>query len=732
MRFSKYITALAIVLNVGIGFSAEDLTQFVDLKIGTGDSRGSNCVIGPQMPFGSINPSPQTPNGTTSGYNPKFPVRGFGQLHVSGTGGSGKYGHFLVSPQLGFEFRNNKHDSPASQVEAKPFKFSCFLDRYKIQTEIAPTHHAAIYRFTFPQTDSATIVLDATQNIPLDILKKNGKVLENKLSIDKQTGTVRAMISFQGGWAGVAPYTLYFVAQFKKKALQSGVWRDSTLLTTENSVSRSAKQTERIGAVCRFATKVQEPVLMKVAISFASYENAEKYLQTEIPDWNFEKTVENGRSVWEKQLAKIHIETESVEQKKIFYTAMYHSMIMPRDRSGDNGKWQSGEPFWDDHYAVWDTWRTLFPLQLLINPDMVRGNIRSFIDRLKNNGQVRDAFIGGVDGYSDQGGNDVDNIVADAYTKKLSGINWDEAYKLLKFNADNERLGYTGTGKIKKPAFGDAYRSRCWIQDTTSSSSYTLEYAYNDFSIAQLAKGLGKSADYQFYLKRSRSWENLWDTTKVDKGYRGFAGIRSVEGKFKEFDVRKNAGSWKNAYYEASSWTYTYFVPHDFEGLITKMGGKAIFTERLEFALNNRLIDYGNEPSFLTLRAFNHAGRPDLTSRWVHKLMRSGFSLAGVPGNDDSGAMSSWYIFSAMGFFPNAGQDFYYLNAPLYKKTELRLENGKVLTIVANNLSDKNIYIKSCKFNGNMWSSSIIRHNQIANGGTLEFELTDVPGDWGK
>lgn len=728
----KIILLSIFLLNCIFAFSAENRTQYVDLKIGTGDTRGSNCVIGPQMPFGSINPSPQTPNGTTSGYNPKFPVRGFGQIHVSGTGGSGKYGHFLISPQIGIELRNDKHDSPASQVEAKPNLFSCYLDRYKIRTEITPTHHAAMYRFTFPQTDSAVVVLDATQNIPMDILKRYGKIIENQVFIDEQTGTIRAMITFQGGWAGVAPYSVFFVGQFNKKPVQWAVWKDSTLLTTDKSIKRTTKPTERIGSVCRFTTTANETVLMKVAVSFSSFDNAEKFMNAELSDWNFEGTAEKGRQIWEKQLTKINIETESEEQKKIFYTAMYHSMLMPRDRSGDNAKWQSTEPFWDDHYAVWDTWRTVFPLQLLLNPDMVRGSIRSFVDRLKHNGQVRDAFIGGVDGYSDQGGNNVDNIIADAYSKKLSGINWEEAYKLLKFNAENERLGFTGTSAVKKPAFGDAYRTQGWIPDTTSSSSYTLEYAYNDFSIAQVAKGLGKNADYQKYLNRSKSWENLWDTTKIDHDYRGFAGIRAVDGKFKDFDVRKNAGSWKNAFYEASSWTYTYFVPHNFERLKALMGGKVKFAERLEYALNNRLIDYGNEPSFLTLRSFNVAGRPDLNSKWTHKLMRSGYSLSGVPGNDDSGAMSSWYIFSALGFFPNAGQDFYYLNAPLYKKSELKLENGKMVTIISNNISDKNIYIKSCKLNGKPSSKSIIRHEQIANGAVIEFELTDIPTDWGK
>jgi predicted alpha-1,2-mannosidase len=715
-----------------LGYSANLLTDYVDPKIGTLDIRESNCVIGPQMPFGSINPSPQTPNGTTAGYNPKFPVRGFGQLHVSGTGGPGKYGHFLVSPQRGVALGNEDHDSPVSKVVAKAYYFSCNLDRYDTSTEITPTPHCAMYRFTFPESDDAAVVFDATQNIPIDILKRGGSILENKASIDPASGMVKAMITFQGGWSGIAPYTICFVARFNKAPAQMAVWKNQSILNGHNSVVRSDVPAERIGSVCQFLTKQNEPILMKAAISFASYENAERFLENEIPAWDFDQIKAKGLETWEKQLNKIKIGAATEEQKGIFYTALYHSMLMPRDRTGDNAKWQSDAPYWDDHYAIWDTWRALFPLHLLINPDMVRGNILSFIDRLKHNGQVRDSFIGGVEGPSDQGGNNVDNIIADAYMKNLSGVNWDDAYAVLKNNADNDRLGFTGLTKDKQPATPDAYRKQGWIPNAINSSSATLEYAYNDFSISQVAKGLGKKDDYEKYLKRSRGWESLWDTHLVDGGYSGFVGVKSADGNFSVFDVRENAGYWNNPLYEGSSWTYTYFTPHDFPRLIELMGGAVKFSERLEYALNHDLIDCSNEPSFLTTRAFNHAGRPDLASKWVRHVMNMNYNSLGVTGNDDSGAMSSWYIFSALGFFPNAGQNFYYLNAPLYEKSQLQLENGKTLTLIASNPSDKNIYIKSCRINGKPWNSSMIKHEQIANGATIEFDLTSEPTDWGK
>lgn len=708
------------------------LVQYVDTKIGVIGTRSSNCVLGPQMPFGCINPSPQSAKGTTSGYNPKMPTRGFGQLHVSGTGGASRYGHFLISPQIGIAVGKEDHDSPAKNEETKAYYFKTVLERYAITTEIAPTQHSAIYRFTFPQSDNASIVIDASQSIPKDILNRGASILENSVQIDKRKRTIRGMIYTKGGWGCVSPYKFYFVAAFNKPVEEAGVWKNTTLLRNEKAVKRDTRDElaeQRIGTFCRFKTTKGEQVVMKVAISLASYENAEKYLQSEIPGWKFDRVKIAGMNTWEKQLDKIRIDAPTEAKKKLFYTAMYHTMVMPRDCSGDNPYWKSDKPFWDDQYAVWDTWRTLFPLHVLINPGMVRDNVVSFIDRLKHNGMVRDAFISGTEGGFDQGGNDVDNIISDVFVKDVKGIDWKEAYGVMKHNADHERLGEES--KLMPGQSPAIYRKQGWIPNGIISSSYTLEYAYNDYCIAMVAKGLGKADDAKKYLERSNGWTKIWDENLESKGYKGFIGTKDWNNQFVKIDPAFEPRSGQSPFYEGSSWTYSYFVPHNIQKLVSLMGGKDKFVQRLDFALKNNLIDYANEPSFLALRSFSHVGRPDLTSYWVHSALKKNFDLTGGLGNDDSGAMSSWFIFSALGFFPNAGQDIYYLNAPLYPKAVIMLGNGKRLIILAKNASEKNIYIRSCKINGKTWNNPIFRHREIANGGTIEMVLSDKPTEWG-
>lgn len=735
-RTSMHLATLAILLItatgnqvLGISKGKKSLADYVDTKIGVIGTRASNCVLGPQLPFGCINPSPQSISDSPAGYSPQNPTRGFAQLHVSGTGGDGRYGHFLISPQTGMAMGEYQHDSPADNLETRAYYFKSFLKRYGITTEISPSMHSAIYRFTFPKSDSATVLIDAAQSVAKDIRMKRAKnveILENSIEIDKDKRTIRGMIYIRGGWNCSIPYKFYFVASFNKPVAETGVWKDSVVIRGKNSVVRDCsdkKAIQRIGMYCRFKTTEGQQLLMKVATSLTGYENAEKFLETEIPEWDFEKVVKEGKNTWEKQLEKIRIDATG-DQKKLFYTAMYHTMVMPRDFSGDNPHWKGDKPFWNDQYAIWDTWRTLFPLHVLINPGMVRDNILSFVDRLDHNGMVRDAFISGNDAGNDQGGNNVDNIIADAFVKSVPGIDWNEAYRVLKFNADHERKGDGKNNSV--------YLEKGWIPSGKMATSYTLEYAYNDFCVATVAKGLGKTADYKKYLDRSNGWINLWNNKLESKGYTGFMDTRDNNNKFINLDPAEYQKSWTGPYYEGTSWTYSYFVPHNIEKLVSLMGGSKNFSDRLNFALKNDLIDYRNEPSFLALRSFSHAGRPDLTSLWVHNALLQNFDLTGGLGNDDSGAQSSWFIFSSLGFFPNAGQDIYYLNAPLFKKSEITLWNGKKLLITADNLDEKNYYIKSCKINGKIWENAIFRHGDIAEGGTIELELSDKPTGWGR
>ncbi|MDA3867901.1 MAG: GH92 family glycosyl hydrolase [Salinivirgaceae bacterium] len=733
MKISKKIYLIALIfIFIQQCFSQNNLVQYVDTKIGVIDNRGSACVIGPQMPFGSINPSPQTIKGGMGAYNPKQPIMGFGQLHVSGTGWS-KYGHFLISPQVGLAVGQREHDSPKSNEITTAYYYQTNLDRYGIAAGVAPTHHAALYQFTYPTSDSAYVVLDATQSIG-DIVPSLGYKFDKcNVEVFPDKKQIRAYIECAGGWAW-GKNIIYFIAEFNKDFTESGVWKDRQIKKDTYTMALDENTKQRVGTFCRFVTQKGETVLMKVAISFSGFENAEKYLKSELPRWSIDEVKKAGIAAWEEKLSAIKIETSSEDQMKIFYTAMYHTMVQPRDRTGDNPKWKSDKPYWDDNFAIWDTWRSAFPLFMLIDPEMVRGNVLCFLDRLKHNGVVSDTFVGGVDMSEEQGGNDVDNVIAEALIKGIKGIDWNEAYGLLKFNADNQRQGLVGRNSAK-PEFREnnsKYKELGWIPECLNSTSNTLEYAYNDYCVAQIAKKLGKTADYKKYLNRSNGWTNLWNQNLESDGFKGFIDGRKADGTFLNQDPKYLGKSWKNIFYEGSSWTYSYFVPHDIEQLMQLMGGKKMYAERLEHAMNKELIDYSNEPAFWALRTFCHADRPDLNSKWVHHIMKNNYDLTGVTGNDDTGAMSSWYIFSALGFFPNAGQDVYYLNAPLYKKSIIRLGSGETLTLTARNFSEKNIYIKSCKINGKVWKSSIFHHKDIANGGTIEFELSETPTNWGK
>jgi len=728
----KTLTICLLILSISFcacspNLENGSLSEYVNTSIGAIDNRSSNCVIGPQLPYGSINPSPQTENGGMDGYHPDYPIRGFGQLHVSGTGWS-SYGHFLISPQIGLAVGTEEHDSPHSGDTTKAYYYKTNLDRYGITTEIAPSHYSAIYRFTFPESEESHLLFDASQSIIADIAKEmKGTIIENSAGIDPATGKVRMMIKFKGGWPG-APYYLYLSGQFNKPVKEAGTWKEKAVIPGQYKIERDTIQGQHIGIYSKFDTKEGEEVLLKLAISFTGYERAEELLEKEIPHWDFEQVKEQGKKAWEEKLSSIEIETPSEEQKTIFYSAMYRSFTLARDRTLDNSKWKTDQPFWDDNYAFWDTYRSAYPLLTLLDEPAMRDNILALIDRFKHNGCIYDGFVAGVDREGEQGGNDVDHIIAEAYLKGVKGIDWEEAYKIIKYNADHRRIGHHGwkhnSDTYKK------YKELGWIPEWTMSSSQTLEYAYNDYSAALMAKGLGYEDDYNKYTERSHKWVNLWNDTLQSHGYKGFIDARREDGTFAGIEPTLFGGSWTTPFYEGSSWTYSYYMPHDFDKIIDMMGGREKFVERLSYGFEKRLVDYTNEPGFLTTRAFTHAGRPDLSSYWIHDIMREGFDLTGYPGNDDTGSLGSWYVFCSMGFFPNAGQDFYYLNAPLFNKSVIKLSEGKTLTITAN-ASKENIYIKSCKINGKEWNSAIIRHSDISGGGLIEMELSNVPTKWG-
>lgn len=671
-----------------------DRADLVDMFMGV--QGFSNCVIGPQMPHGSVNPSPQTPNGHHDGYSPDEPIRGFGQLHASGTGW-GRYGQIFISPQIGFNAKENGHDSKKSDEIARPYYYSVNLDRYNIKAEVTPANHCASYRFTFPKSKNANILLDVAHNIPQHIVPfVKGYFIKGEINYDNTTNLLTGWGEYAGGFGSEKPYKVYFAIETDVK------FKDVKITNNGNkALYAQLKLPESPGTV-----------LMNVGISFKSIANGEGFLTNEVAGNSFETLKTSAKKAWENIFAKIEIKDGTIDEQRLFYTTMYHSYVMPRERTGDNPFWESDQAHFDDHYCVWDTWRTKYPLMILLNESYVAKTINSFIDRFEHNGKVMPTFTSSLEWDWKQGGDDVDNIIADAFAKNVKGFDRTKAYELVKWNAFNQRSkDYIQNGWESEPA-------------ERMSCSYTMEYAYNDFCGAEIAKAMNDLPTAKLLDERSGKWTNLFNPDLESKGFYGFVAPRKSNGEWVDIELAQRYGSWVEYFYEGNSWVYTLFTPHQFDRLIEMCGGKETMIKRLSYGFENNLIELDNEPGFLSPFIFTHCGRPDLTAKYVDMIRKNHFSLAtGYPENEDSGAMGAWYIFTSIGFFPNAGQDYYYLLPPAFSDITITRENGKKIHIKTVKLSPDAKHIDSVNVNGKVLDKPVINHAEIAEGATIVYTL---------
>jgi predicted alpha-1,2-mannosidase len=412
----------------------------------------------------------------------------------------------------------------------------------------------------------------------------------------------------------------------------------------------------------------------------------------------------------------------------MFYTAMYHALLMPSDRTGENPLWQSKDPYYDDYYAIWDTYRASNPLITLIDQHRQEDIIRSLINIYEHEGYMPDARSGNYNGLI-QGGTNSDMLIADAWVKGLKNIDYNKAYTAMVKNAESEPKCPKKEGREGV----NAYKTLGYVPFGISvAGSRTMEYANNDFAIATLAKGLGKMADYEKYLKRASNWQNLWRAVG-NHGANGFIWPKKKDGSWEEdFDVFRR-GTFKGFLYEGDSWTYSLYVPQDVKKLIEMSGGNKAFVSRLDTFFTNKYYDVNNEPGFLTPCLYTWAGRPDKTAETVNETRNThyGIGRGGLPGNDDSGAMSGWYTMHAMGFYPNAGQDVYLISSPLFSTVQIHLAGGKIFTIKALNQSESNIYVQKATLNGKLLNKAWFRHQDIINGGMLELVMGNKPSAWG-
>ena len=726
--------------------SASPCAAWVDPRIG---SEGLGRVfIGPSVPFGMVKPSPDCTPSPNSGWLP-MPERvdGFSQVHVSGTGGGPKYGNILVTPfTKGFD--RTQHFDYRTSEEIRLGYYETSFRESSIRTQITTARRASMYRFTYPEHTDKGLAVDAgffLGESPVPDAREAQQLVGSEIEVVNDHA-LRGYSRIRGGWNNGRAYTVYFYAE-TDRPFSFRTWKGTTL-TAKASQSDTGQKT---GALLRFAES-DSVVQLRIGISFISTLKAQENLRADIPHWNFEGIYRRLLLQWENLLSRIEIASDTPEaQKRMFYTALYHTMIMPVDRTGENPLWTDPEPYYDDFYAIWDTYRSSSPLITLIDQQRAVDMVRSLVNIGKRDGYMPDARSGNCNGRT-QGGSNAEIVIADAYVKGLKGIDYEQALQAMLKDAtvdpggDHEAHGRGGLDEYLRLGYVPYGIDR--------AGNRTVEYAYCDYAIAQVAKGLGHEELSQHYLRQSGNWKNLWRRDFHHQGAQGFILPRDANGQWLDsltyghsrlqhprfrytpltFEGPWYKPWWGMFFYEASSWEYSLSIPHDVPGLMEMSGGPAAFEQRLDIFFDRGFFNVNNEPSFLSPCLYHWLGKPERSSDRVLDIIRRHYSdgPVGLPGNDDSGAMSSWLAFHMMGLYPNAGQDYYLLHTPLLREATLCLEEGRRFTIRAQGLSETNRYIVSAKLNGQDYPYSTLRHARLMEGGKLVLTMGSKPAAWGR
>ena len=740
---------------------AKNYTQYVDPRIG---SEGLGRTFpGPSMPYGMVKPGPDGVSMLNAGWAPMpEPIKGFSQMHVSGTGGGQKYGNILIQPfleegkgltpmsgVLGNDGTRNQVSllMPNRSIASMPVcpqkrireeislgYYSCTYEN-GIQTEVTASERCALYRFSFHQVGGKindtlyinkvkpALLIDVASFLGMDTIpyKRETQQYVNSHIERLNAQVLRGWSTVRGGWNNGGPYTVCFY-------LQSDVPFDG--VTIQDSLYAIAHLSDIHANV-------------KVGISFVSMEKAQQNVCPE----TFDGQLSNLRKAWNEKLSKIEI-TGTDKQKRMFYTGIYHTMLMPVDKSGENPHF-SATPYYDDYYAIWDTYRTSMPLLTLIDEDRQRDMVNSLLNIYEHDGYMPDARSGNWNGRT-QGGSNAEIVIADAFVKGMEGINYELALQAMIKDAEvppmdvdsdslldsalRESLAAEkhGRGGLKE------YNSLGYIPYSIDrAGNRTVEYSYDDWCIAQVAKGLHHPDLYEKYLKRSGNWRNLWRSDYEWQGMRGFIMPRDANGRWLDSvpwgkskvyhplipycpDTKVAPWYlpwWSTFFYEALSAEYSLSIPHDVPGLIEACGGKDAFIKRLDTFFANKHYNVANEPSFLTPYLYHWVGRPDLSVERINQIVHDNYDDTpnGLPGNDDSGAMSSWLVFNMMGIYPVAGQNLYLVGSPMIPAYTIHLPNGKDLKVVAKG----NEWNVKSQYDEAILRGTSLTHQQLLKGGTL-------------
>ncbi|NDW08585.1 GH92 family glycosyl hydrolase [Dysgonomonas sp. 520] len=754
----KFILASVLLISCSVSVAQRRLSSYVNPFIGASTNTDHSyhglgkTFPGAATPFGMTQVSPNTITGgdNGSGYSYEHTsIEGFAFTQMSGVGWYGDLGNFLVMPSTGaLKTVAGRMDDTQSGYRslyskgrevAKAGYYSAFLTDYDIKAEATASPHGGFLRFTFPENKQSRIQIDLARRVGGTSVLQSVKV-ENE-------NTIRGWMKCTpegGGWGngdGKADYTVYFYAQFSKPIKNYGFWsadipddwgRKLQDVTSDRYQQRIAESKvlknideltgKHIGFFSEFETVEGEIVTLKAGISFVDMDGAERNFRAELEGYSFDDIHTNARNAWDKALNKILVKGGSEDEKTIFYTALYHTMIDPRLFSDVDGRYTGADGL--AHTAAkynrrtifsgWDVFRSQFPLQTIINPTLVNDQINSFINLAEENKTFyyeRWEFLNAYSGCMI--GNPAISVIADAYVKGIRSYDADKAYRYA-FNTSKKY------GNGEKGFSGAPY-----------SISNTLEYAYSDWCMSVLAHSLDKKDDERYFKKGAQAYHSIFDKRK------GWFRPKKDDGTWEEWTENARTQEWYGSI-ESNPYQQGWFVPHDVEGMVKLMGGQKktladltdFFEKAPEDLLWNQYYNHANEPVHHVPFLFNRLNAPSFTQRWTRHICDKAYrnEVEGLVGNEDVGQMSAWYVLAASGIHPLCPGDVRYeITSPVFDEISFNLDSGKTFTIIANENSTENIYIQNMELNGKRYTRYYLNYDDIISGGKLVLNMGKKP-----
>ena len=717
------------------------LNQYVDPFIGTGGH--GHTYPGATFPFGMLQVSPD--NGISawdwcSGYHFSDSIAiGFSHLHLSGTG-IGDLADIRFMPinkkvdlTKSIASRDDipfKSSYSHQQESAEPGYYEVYLKDHQVKVELTSDLRTAFHKYTYQKDDMQSVIIDLGYAFNWDKTLASSIKIEDKFTISGYR--------YSTGWA--KNQKVFFTAKFSKSIAEYVLVKDGISSSNTDEVSG-----EKTSAQLIFNNKDNNEVQVKVALSSVSIVNAKRNLEQHKGEFNFETIKENTAKSWNEVLSKIIVESPQDSLKTIFYTALYHTQVAPVTFSDVNGEFRKSNDSIEkaidftaySTLSLWDTFRAEQPLLTILDPQKVADIINSMLVYYQDNNILPVWNLYGNETNTMTGYHSIP-VIAEAYLKGIKGFDIEKAYEAMKTTMMQDERGL-----IYYKKYG--YIPYTLIDESVTS---TLEYAYNDWCVGKVAQALGKNSDAEYFLNRSKAYQHIFD----DKT--GFMRGLAPKGDawHEPFDPKYSAHRVHADYTEGNAWQHSWFVLQDPEKLIEMHGGndqftkklEELFTETSEITGDNVSVDisgligqyaHGNEPSHHIAYMFNHAKKPWRTQYWVREILKTQYNTTpdGLSGNEDCGQMSAWYVFSAMGFYPfNPASGEYEIGSPIFEKTTIKVSENNHFTIIANNVSDENIYIQSATLNGENFNRTTFSHEELLKGGILQFEMSNSPNkEWG-